>query len=516
MLWPSSADVGGSHTLVPPLSTEGRSFSPNDMPQFQHWELEVCAIIEVVRRKHSALAPTWDVMRRHIESLAPAVYAATAYYEKWALGFFLALFESELPVSRADLAKQLGVVPGPQGVEYKASSAESSFKVGDDVQVAREDTATFWLRPHLRTPGYIFGKRGVVERVCGQFPSPELLAFGIKGEATTLYRVRFVQQDLWSEYEGGPADTIDVELYEPWLRAPATEMKAADGGAAAASVHTQSQADAHADAHDGDAAHADAGHPAGERGHGHAHEARAELEQAAVDIEPPPGPYRRVAEALKTILVEKGLVRMNEIMAEIEAQDMNHKTHEAGSRVVVRAWRDAQFRGRLLADGKATVRQEYGIDLDCGQLVVVENSTSVHNLVVCTLCSCYPGALLGKPPDWYKSRSFRSRAVFEPRRVLAEFGVELDVQTTLRVHDSTADMRYLVIPALPDGASADESEEALVALVTRDSMIGAGVARAPPDAGSSSSRPLGTQQSADTTGALKRRKLDQVGTLGAP
>ena len=489
MLWPSAADVGGSRTLVPPLSTEGRSFCPNEMPQFQHWELEVCAMIDVLRRKHAALAPTWDVMRRHIESLPPAVYAAAAYYEKWALGFFLALFESELPVSRADLAEQLGVAPGPQGVEASpscGSSTDSTFKVGGDVQVRSEDTATFWLRPHLRTPGYIFGKRGVIERVCGQFPSPELLAFGIKGEATRLYRVRFVQQDLWPEYEGSPADTIDVELYEPWLRTPATEMKALDDGAAAASTHVQSHVPAHAVAHGtAAAAHADdaLGHAHGHahshaHEHGHAHEARATLEQTAVDAEPPAGPYRRVAEALKTILVEKGLVQMDEIMAEIEAQDMNHMTHDAGSRVVVRAWRDAQFRRRLLSDGKAAVREECGLDLDCGQLVVVENSDGVHNLVVCTLCSCYPGALLGKPPDWYKSRSYRSRAVYEPRRVLAEFGVSVDAHTTLRVHDSTADMRYLVLPALPDGASPDDDDETLMALVTRDSMIGAGVARA--------------------------------------
>ena len=170
-------------------------------------------------------------------------------------------------------------------------------------------------------------------------------------------------------------------------------------------------------------------------------------------------------------------------------------THEAGARVVARAWRDAGFRARLVADGKATIRDEFGIDLDCGQLVVVENSPSLHNLVVCTLCSCYPGALLGKPPDWYKSRSYRSRAVFEPRRVLAGFGMVLEPSIALRVHDSTADMRYLVLPTLPtlpNGMRAEDvEEEELMTLVTRDSMIGAGVARALP-----------------VTAASKRKRVD--------
>ena len=146
-------------------NVEIKTYKETISGKFEHWELEVCAIIEVVRRKHPELAPTWDVMRRHIESLPASVYAATAYYEKWALGFFLALFESTLPVSRADLASAVGVAPGPRAVgAARSQSSEVVFNVGDTVQVEREDAAIFWLRPHLRTPGYIFGKRGVVER----------------------------------------------------------------------------------------------------------------------------------------------------------------------------------------------------------------------------------------------------------------------------------------------------------------------------------------------------------------
>jgi nitrile hydratase len=382
------------------------------------------------------------------------------------------------------------VAPGPRAVgAARSQSSEVVFNVGDTVQVEREDAAIFWLRPHLRTPGYIFGKRGVVERVCGRFPSPELLAFGIEGQSTMLYRVRFQQRMLWDAYEGSETDSIEVELYEPWLRVPTIDQAGAtiEDSHAAAAVH-EDGGHAHSSGHEhGGHAHS-SGHEHGHE-HSHEHEGRAMVEQAAVDREPRAGPYRRVAEALKVVLVEKGLVCMDEIMAEIAAQDMNHMTHEAGARVVARAWRDAGFRARLLADGKAAVRDLCGIDLDCGQLLVVENGPSLHNLVVCTLCSCYPGALLGKPPDWYKSRSYRSRAVFEPRRVLAGFGMELEAGTELRVHDSTADMRYLVLPelpALPDGARVEDlDEESLMALVTRDSMIGAGVARAPPAAATS-------------------------------
>ena len=179
--------------------------------------------------------------------------------------------------------------------------------------------------------------------------------------------------------------------------------------------------------------------------------------------------------ALRELLIDKGILSAGEIAQEIE--DWERKTPENGARVVARAWSDSAFRDRLLADGNAAVA-ELGFIVEAQKLIAVENSEELHHMVVCTLCSCYPRALLGVPPLWYKSREYRSRAVREPRAVLAEFGTELSDDVEVRVLDSTADCRYLVIPARPAGSDG-MGEAELAALVGRDSLIGTRLARAP-------------------------------------
>lgn len=177
---------------------------------------------------------------------------------------------------------------------------------------------------------------------------------------------------------------------------------------------------------------------------------------------------QRLEIAVRELLVEKGVATAAEIAAQIERMD--GRTPALGAKVVARAWTDPAFKARLLADGSAACR-ELGIEVDALKLVVVENTATEHNVVVCTLCSCYPRNLLGLPPDWYKSRAYRSRTVREPRRVLAEFGLTVPEGVTVRVHDSTADMRYLVLPARPDGTEGWD-EQRLAGIVTRDCMIG--------------------------------------------
>ena len=204
--------------------------------------------------------------------------------------------------------------------------------------------------------------------------------------------------------------------------------------------------------------------------HDHDHE-HPTLPDRAEEI----GYHQRLGEAVRALLIEKGVLTADEVRRQIEKMDS--RSPAIGARVVARAWSDPAFKARLLADGSAACR-ELGIDMGATNLVVVENEPAAHNLVVCTLCSCYPRALLGLPPDWYKSRDYRARAVREPRAVLAEFGTVLPAGTTVRVHDSTADMRYLVLPLRPAGTEALD-EAALAALVTRDSMIGVAPARAP-------------------------------------
>ncbi len=187
--------------------------------------------------------------------------------------------------------------------------------------------------------------------------------------------------------------------------------------------------------------------------------------------------WQQMEIAMREILIEKGVTTAAEINAQINAMDARSPAN--GAAVVARAWTDPAFRDDLLADGSAA-SAAMGFDIGPMKLIAVENTADVHNIIVCTLCSCYPRNLLGLPPDWYKSRAYRSRTVREPRKVLAEFGVTLADTTTVRVHDSTADMRYIVIPARPagtDGWSVDD----LAGLVTRDSMIGTGLARLPAD-----------------------------------
>jgi len=193
-----------------------------------------------------------------------------------------------------------------------------------------------------------------------------------------------------------------------------------------------------------------------------------------------PGPYRPLTYfqlmeiSLRELLVEKGVVTEEEVAEEVEA--MRKRGYERGARVVARAWVDPEYKKRLLANGTQAC-EELGLEIPALKLLVVENTPEVHNAIVCTLCSCYPRMLLGIPPEWYKSRNYRSRMVREPRAVLAEFGLEIPGQVAIRVHDSTADMRYLVLPMRPAGTDG-WSEERLASLVTRDSMIGVAVPKA--------------------------------------
>ena len=190
----------------------------------------------------------------------------------------------------------------------------------------------------------------------------------------------------------------------------------------------------------------------------------------------PPDPALRV-KALETLLTAKGLIdpaALDEIIDTYE----NRIGPRNGAEVVARAWSDRDFRAALLKDATAVVAEMGFFGRQGEHMVAVENTDEVHNIVVCTLCSCYPWPLLGIPPGWYKSDAYRARVVREPRKVLAEFGVDLPEETAVRVWDSTAEVRYLVIPQRPAGSDGMDVA-ALADLVTRDSMIGTGLAKAP-------------------------------------
>jgi nitrile hydratase len=190
--------------------------------------------------------------------------------------------------------------------------------------------------------------------------------------------------------------------------------------------------------------------------------------------EGPPSEYEVVSRAMQELLEAKGVITAEQIRRRMEQfeEDFPYR----GARVIAHAWADPAFKKRLLEDGKAACT-EFGLDLEADRLIAVENTPQVHNVIVCTLCSCYPRALLGMPPTWYKSENYRKRVVREPRAVLREFGTVIPDSVALRVHDSNADMRYVVVPMRPAGTEG-WSEEQLAAIITRDSLVGVTIPKA--------------------------------------
>ena len=223
-------------------------------------------------------------------------------------------------------------------------------------------------------------------------------------------------------------------------------------------------ADEHGGAHGHDHEHGDHDH----HDHDHPH--------AAIEDHDAFSEFHLLEQAIRELVIESGIFTAADIQRQIESQES--RTPVMGSRIVARAWTDPAFKAALLDDAKATLAS-IGVEIvDAPELRVLENSEAVHHVVVCTLCSCYPRMILGIPPAWYKSREYRARVVHEPRTVLKEFGIELPQQTDVRVVDSTADLRYLIIPQRPAGTEGLD-RDALAAWVGRDSMIGTGFARAP-------------------------------------
>lgn len=205
--------------------------------------------------------------------------------------------------------------------------------------------------------------------------------------------------------------------------------------------------------------------------HGHDHSPTA----FQPDLKEPSEEWELLEIALRELLIEKEVFSARELADKME--EWEGKSPENGARIVARAWTDPAFKARLLADGNAGVG-EFGLEIPGLKLVVLENTEAVHHMIVCTLCSCYPRPILGIPPLWYKSKEYRSRTVREPRAVLAEFGTRIPDDVEVRVVDSTADCRFMVLPRRPAGTDSWPADD-LQKLVTRDSMIGTAVALSP-------------------------------------
>lgn len=208
-------------------------------------------------------------------------------------------------------------------------------------------------------------------------------------------------------------------------------------------------------------------------GHDHDHDHARTFQP---DVEDSPfSHYQVMAQALGEVLIDKGVITADELRGQLEWLDS--RSPEEGAKLIARAWTDPGFKALLMKDVNAAA-ESMGMDAGDIPIRAVENTPEVHNVIVCTLCSCYPRGLLGLPPDWYKSREYRSRTVREPRAVLAEFGTVIPDDVEVRVHDSTADLRYLVLPMRPEG-SEDMDRAALEQLVTRDCLIGVSLPHTP-------------------------------------
>ena len=532
---------GGAHDLGGIADLLGAVVDTSER-DYTFWERRMHAVLVLaVSRKLLSV----DELRLGIEAMLPEHYASWGYYEKWAASTCSALLRHGI-ITQERLDAALGHRGHPCD---DARSQPPKFVPGQAVRVKRDTLASRWRKPHLRTPGYVFGAGGVVVRYRGAFGDPEFLAFqsrrtGSHGDDTAaaaaahddddddgdgdgdgddeptplqhLYSVRFARSELWPEYECGAAgadgggcgshthtdtadhgdvvaDTVDIEVYQSWLEgADARRFDQAPTGdrATAGVLLTYSEREDvdhghshdHDRDHDHDHGHDHAGHIDGSGIHVHApgdhsHDPRWQVEQRAVEHEAPESPGQRLAEALALVLDEAGIITAADVRVAMERIDATGSRGE-GPRIVARAWVDAAFKARLLKDARAACA-ELGIgssnSTTATVLQAVESTPQVHCLTVCTLCSCYPLSILGLSPPWYKSREYRARAVREPRAMLADsFGLHVPPHVAIRVFDSTADLRYIVIPQRPPGTEG-WSEEQLQRLVTRDTMVGVAV-----------------------------------------
>ena len=486
-------DVGGVHdSKSEPLSVGPAS------DQYLPWERQIHALRLVLGSKGLISS---DELRRAVEAMDLKHHPLT-YYEKWLVGIINILLERRVITSE----ELNGPFVASNGSGTGEGTIAARFSPGDIVRVRREVSTIRWRKPHLRTPGYLHGCSGTVTRVNGAFIDPSYAAYREHFVPSTssaapspmrqvLYTVSFRASDVWGSvlHGDGDSDVIFADIFDCWLeKADRLEPQAhhyvsdtcEQKGKSNSAGNNASSALSHDHDHDHD------------HEHGHQHTSRASVEATAVERElSAQSPFADLAETLIAILVGKGALTRRDVADQLAALDQIQGQH-LGAKLVARAWMDPAFKRQLLADAEAAAQtmgigtsnyKDAELSLDPRPrtmfsvksypqghtvLKVVENTPLVHNLVVCTLCSCYPVAVLGLSPDWYKSSSFRARAVAEPRALLREaFGLDIPSSVRIAVHDSTAELRYLVLPMRPagtDGLSAEQLER----IVTRDSMIG--------------------------------------------
>lgn len=440
---------------------------------YSYWEREVHGLlIWLVTQRWMSV----DELRRGVEGLEEHVFGHLSYYEKWTAAITAMLIEKR--VLKRGMLETSSAPPVTDAI---------LFSKGDWVQVRDEDAVRRWRKPHLRIPGYVHGATGRVVDVIGAFTDPAYAAFGEPAPPQPLYRVSFRPSRLWGSTSvnvgGGttPDDLVECDIFQPWL-IKAVDEKSSDVLKPSSPVATASQ----------------------ERWH---------TECVATASALPDPPLRSLAEDLIRTLENippptwsappSTPFRRGTLRAIVERLDgLNHKA--TGAKLCARAWVDPSFKSLLLADASQAAKQmgvttsNYTEAADVSfypqrehqhqhgdrthlhahgttVLKVVENDQKTHHLVVCTLCSCYPIAMLGLSPEWYKSSTYRALAVREPRALLRDvFGLVLPTTTRIVVHDATAEVRYLVLPSRPRGTEG-WSQDRLASIITRDCMIGVAV-----------------------------------------
>lgn len=330
-----------------------------------HWQSRVDALAVVLFKRKVILV---DEFRRFIEALPSNTYASFHYYGKWATSLLQVLLRKGLLKEKSVFAQLYG----------GQSSSDQLFQVGDSVKVLRYDVGgALFRRPHLRTPGYVFGKKGIIQSFAGMFLPPQLVSWNFDAEQAIepqpVYRVRFRFGDIWQHDPESANDTIDVEIFQEWLKA---------------NHHDESHDhDRHDHAHVHGHTHSTL------EDHGHTHETKLETERVAIEREFSMSVQEEaIAECLLQQVVEAGIVTAEELL-EAEALRDSRSNDPVGPKVVAKAWQDEAFRKALLHDGSKAIKEVFGVDPNC-KLVVFQNTSQVRNLIVCTLCSCYPTAIL--------------------------------------------------------------------------------------------------------------------------
>eukprot|EP01084_Bolivina_argentea_P318076 551543_1 len=436
-------DIGYNDKILTPSM-----LLPKNNRYLTDYEKKIDSLLLVLAYKFKGYVTTHET-RRVWETLPQSTYLFISYYEEWTFAIIqLCLIhhlftEKELHLKLNEyLIQNKKQIKESQKQKFKKNDYVRIRNVGDII-IRSKNWRNFLAIPkliHHRIPKYAQNKCGKIIQYIDSFDDPKLEAFGIRGDNIPKIPCYRVELDT----NNNDKHTVTLDVLQHWLQ------------------HECPQSE-----HDETHEH--------EHEHEHEHKSIAQIKQEAVERETTLSPYEILADIAINLLIEKKVITMKELREQIERVDAQQHAN-FGADIVIRAWKDSKFKNRLIND-TMNVLHENGYDTGIGEpcvLRIVENKNDLHNLICCTLCSCYPRNILGIPPDWYKHKKFRSMAVSKPRELLKdEFGLIIPDNMKLKVHDSNNEVRYMILPhesQIPNWKYMKEEE--LKKLITRDMLIG--------------------------------------------